>query len=151
FLAIPCYDEAHHNLDNNDWRESGHPKVILWEVGGVKDPRIISLGPFVPPAGSICRNGAPHESHVSYSHDFRTLCLPNENSNTLVLYEMATGRVRRTLQGHSDGITGVAFDPGGREIVSVSYDNTALVWDLTNRKHRSSLPPNASLDSHWAD
>jgi hypothetical protein len=50
-----------------------------------------------------------------------------------------------------DGISGVAFDPSGRELVSVSYDNTALVWDLTDRKPRPSLPPNAPVDSHWAD
>jgi hypothetical protein len=69
----------------------------------------------------------------------------------VVLHEVATGRVRRRLKGYQDKVTGVAFDPGGRELVSVSYDSTALVWDLTDRKLRPSLPPNAAMDSHWAD
>lgn len=143
FLAIVYYDKAHPSPAKH-WLESDHPKALLWEVGGGKDPRTLSFE-------NKGMGQAVHAGTASFSPDFRTLALANGPNNTLVLYEMATGRIRRRLQGHSDGITGLAFDPGGREIVSVSYDNTALVWDLTNRKLRSSLPPNASMDSHWAD
>ena len=41
-----------------------------------------------------------------------------------------TGRALRTLEGHSDGVNGVAVTPDGRRAVSASWDNTLKVWDL---------------------
>ena len=40
------------------------------------------------------------------------------------------GPLIRTLEGHSDSVTGVAITPDGRRAVSASYDNTLRVWDL---------------------
>jgi WD40 repeat protein len=33
------------------------------------------------------------------------------------------------LEGHTGGVTSVAFSPDGRRVVTGSYDNTARVWD----------------------
>ncbi len=35
----------------------------------------------------------------------------------------------RTLEGHSDSVSGCAFSPDGKRIVSASQDNTLKVWD----------------------
>jgi hypothetical protein len=44
-----------------------------------------------------------------------------------------TGELGR-FEGHTAKVTGVAFLPDGRRIVSVSYDHTGRVWDVETRK-----------------
>ena len=36
----------------------------------------------------------------------------------------------RILEGHSDGVTSVAFSSDGTQVVSGSYDNTVRIWDV---------------------
>jgi RNA polymerase sigma factor (sigma-70 family) len=48
----------------------------------------------------------------------------------LQLWEIATGKLRRTLKGHSGRVTGCAFSANGRLLLSASSDTTILVWDL---------------------
>jgi WD40 repeat protein len=90
-----------------------------------------------------------HISSVIFSPDSKTLA--TVEGNTVVLHEVATGCVRRRLKGHQDLVYDVAFDPGGRELVSVSFDNTALVWDLANYGLRPIPLSRAQLECLWVD
>src|ERR1022692_2193012 len=49
---------------------------------------------------------------------------------TLKVWDLATGRALRTLEGHSARVYGVAATPDGRRAVSTSRDRTLKVWDL---------------------
>jgi WD40 repeat protein len=49
--------------------------------------------------------------------------------NTLKVWDLESGRVLRTLEGHS-AIYGVALTPDGKRAVSAASDNTLKVWDL---------------------
>ncbi|MEO0080590.1 MAG: hypothetical protein ABIK44_07950, partial [candidate division WOR-3 bacterium] len=54
--------------------------------------------------------------------------------NTLIVWDLATGKPLRTLKGHTDSVRAVAIAPDGRTAVSGSDDNTLIVWDLATGK-----------------
>jgi RNA polymerase sigma factor (sigma-70 family) len=56
---------------------------------------------------------------------------PFSSDSSVGLYETLTGRVIQKLPGHARTVTGLAFSPDGRRLVSVSDDQTGLVWDVT--------------------
>jgi len=46
------------------------------------------------------------------------------------LWRVADGTLLRTLKGHTDEVTGVAFTPDGRLLVSGSKDGTIRLWGV---------------------
>ncbi len=51
---------------------------------------------------------------------------------TLKVWDLASGGLERTLEGHSNWVTAVAITPDGRQAVSASHDKTLKVWDLAS-------------------
>lgn len=49
----------------------------------------------------------------------------------VLLYEVASGKLIKTLNGHSRWANDLAFSSDGRRLVSVGEDETGLVWDVT--------------------
>ena len=47
---------------------------------------------------------------------------------TTLVWDAGTGEVLRTLEGHTDVVTSVAFSPDGTMLAAGSLDGTALVW-----------------------
>jgi len=43
---------------------------------------------------------------------------------------VGTGRELRTLAGHKDQVTSVAFTPDGKTLASGSYDHTIRLWKV---------------------
>jgi hypothetical protein len=65
---------------------------------------------------------------VAFSPDGARL-LSGSWDKTLKLWDAATGRLVRTLAGHSDWVLSVAFSPDGARLLSGSRDNTLKLWD----------------------
>ena len=49
---------------------------------------------------------------------------------TLKVWDLETGRLLHTLEGHSQCVNGVAASADGTRAVSVSEDDTIKVWDI---------------------
>jgi hypothetical protein len=58
---------------------------------------------------------------------------------TLKVWELATGRVLASLQGHTDWVTACAVTPDGRHVVSASGDQTLKVWELATARSLATL------------
>ena len=55
------------------------------------------------------------------------------DDKTLKVWDLETGAVLRTLEGHSAGVYGVAVTADGKRAVSASDDKTVKVWDLEKK------------------
>jgi WD40 repeat protein len=53
-----------------------------------------------------------------------------DTNPSLRLFDLATGQVRRRLEGHTNSVHAFAIAPDGKTMASASADGTTLVWDL---------------------
>jgi WD40 repeat protein/DNA-binding SARP family transcriptional activator/energy-coupling factor transporter ATP-binding protein EcfA2 len=77
--------------------------------------------PRFSPDGTVVAGAAGN------GNDFASL----EGGKTLPLWDLRTGDLR-VLRGHTDLVSGVAFGPDGRRLVTSSLDGTVRVWDVAS-------------------
>src|SRR5205823_9079339 len=65
---------------------------------------------------------------VSFSSDGRLFATAD---NTVIhLWEVATRKEIRRLEGHRGDVTSVSFSLNGRRLATSSEDSTCLIWDI---------------------
>ena len=74
---------------------------------------------------------------VSFSPDGSILASGSEDG-TVVLWDVATGRERTTLE-HTDWVESVSFSPDGSILASGSGDGTVVLWDVATGRERTTL------------
>jgi WD40 repeat protein len=66
---------------------------------------------------------------VAFSPDDKLLASGSADQ-TIKLWDVVTGKERRTLTGHTDRVSGIAFSPTGKRLASSSGDGTVRLWDM---------------------
>jgi WD40 repeat protein len=61
------------------------------------------------------------------------------------VWEAESGRLLRSLEGHTDWVRAVAVSPDGRTIVSGSRDRTVKVWEAESGRLLRSLEGHTDL------
>lgn len=65
---------------------------------------------------------------LAFSPDGRWVAVASWH-RTILIWEVTTGRMVHTLEGHADAVVGVAFSPDGKRLASASFDHTVRIWD----------------------
>jgi WD40 repeat protein len=78
------------------------------------------------------------ERAVAVSPDGRFI-VSGSDDRTVKVWELESGRLLRSLEGHTDWVRAVAVSPDGRFIVSGSSDRTVKVWELESGRLLRSL------------
>ena len=63
---------------------------------------------------------------------------------TIDLWDIETGKHKKTLKGHKESIESLAFSPDGKTLASGSLDNTIILWDVAKGKRKKTLKKHAN-------
>ncbi len=62
-----------------------------------------------------------------------------EDRFAIRLYDFASGKLAGQLKGHEHAVHGLAFSPDNKQLISGSFDRTAILWDIATRQVRHRL------------
>ncbi|WP_254506933.1 c-type cytochrome domain-containing protein [Anatilimnocola floriformis] len=70
-----------------------------------------------------------------------------EENGKIRIFEVATGKVAKTLEGHGGPATGVAFNADATKLVSGSQDKTFRVWNIADQKELAKIETPAPVNA----
>lgn len=97
-------------------------QVSLWDLGTQR--RRWFVGP------ELSDDSDDRMQCLAVSPDGRIVAVGLRDGRVLV-HEVASGRMRFVLQGHTDDTLALNFNADGKRLISGSADHTAIVWDVT--------------------
>jgi Tfp pilus assembly protein PilF len=102
-------------------------------------------------SGEAIRTFPGHQSRIGVpviTRDGTKLVTP---SDKIRVFELATGELERTLEGHPGQTTQLALSPDQQRLVSVGFDGTVKLWDLSGGRLLASTPaPRRCFGAAWS-
>jgi WD40 repeat protein len=119
-LASVIYDVAVSPADTQVAAALGNGTIVLW------NPRAPS-----PRARTITGISGQART-IAFSPDSHALAVGGSDG-LIRVFNVRTGALDEILTGHTAEVNGLAFAPDGRNLISVSSDDTAIMWTLSTR------------------
>jgi serine/threonine protein kinase/Tol biopolymer transport system component len=100
-------------------------KLKLWDTGTWALQRELDMGE-INPAYALSANG-------------KLIATGGTNENQVKVWDVESGELKLTLNGHEKGVLSLAFSPNGQTLVSGSYDGTIRLWDTKSGAFKQAL------------
>lgn len=71
---------------------------------------------------------------LTYNPSGTVLASVSSKDNSIRLWDVVSGKVIKYLDGHSDAINEITYDPTGNFLASSSKDGSIRIWDVANEK-----------------
>lgn len=83
---------------------------------------------------------------IAVSADGKWLAMAEE-SGRVKLYEMSSGKLSKTLEGHAGGAMGVAFSADSTKLVTGGLDKSVRVWSVADGQSLGSIETPANVNA----
>ncbi|MBZ0281060.1 MAG: TIR domain-containing protein [Anaerolineae bacterium] len=107
---------------------------LALEANSIADPpiqaqRVLADAAYQPGVQRLFAGHSDSVLSVAFTPDGR-FAVSGSADKTLMVWEVATGRILRRFEGQTDAISSVAVSPDGTLALSGSFDGTLALWDL---------------------
>ena len=123
-------------------RRTDHLPGLLarWEGAGFREPGCVGhgLGRRDRRAGPRLARHTSSVSSVAFSPNGRLLATGSTDW-TAKVWDLASGKLRHSLDGHREAVLAVAFAPDGRTLATSCRDGKARLWDVAAGTERRAL------------
>jgi WD40 repeat protein len=92
---------------------------------------ILSETAYAPSTRRVFRGHTGGVTGVAFSPDGKT-AVSGSRDDTLVLWDLVTGKQIHTFKGHTDDVKDIALSPDGKTVISASTDGTLILWDVAS-------------------
>ncbi len=103
-----------------DVEQGATVRIIRGEAGTARTGALYAMA-LSPDGRWLATGGYLHDGDVDVISSVR-------------LYDFATGELAALLMGHEDVVRALAFSPDGKRLISGGADNTAVVWDVEQKR-----------------
>lgn len=76
---------------------------------------------------------------ISISPDGRTLAVADWSGNSIPIWDIESGRLTKTLNGHTERVLAVAFTPDGDHLLSSGQDYVIKLWHVPSGRNLRTL------------
>jgi WD40 repeat protein len=100
------------------------PDSIIWDAQSGKEILTGEIGPY--------------GDRKAVSPDGKTLAVGRPDAS-IVLVDLETGKLQKTLNGHKDMIRDLVFSQDGKLLASCANDSTLRIWDITTGQEQLNI------------
>ena len=120
----------------------GGDRAVAYSPDGTRIGVATSIGIWLYDAATGAEvallTGRTDDYSVSFPPDGQTLATAS-GDKTIRLWDVAAGREKHTLKGHTGWVWSVSYSPDGQTLASGSQDGTVRLWDVVTGQEKHTL------------